>query len=131
MRLSKMIAIALLASVSTSISAAQQRTVEVVGLDGRDLERTAHHRGTSIDQVKQSRELLEKATDLALQSELDSSWSSFTQLGWLWRRAHPRKAVSMVDKMLEKLTATAGQTEDPTTYGWCVSEAHSLLQNLV
>ncbi len=117
------------ATVITLASAtAQPRKVEVVGLDGRDLERSAHHLGTTVEQVRQTRELLEKATDLALQSDLNSSWPSLTPLAWLWRRAHPRKAVATTDKLLDHLKSTARKTSDPEAYRWCGAEAHALIQ---
>ncbi len=130
MRRLKAIHSILLSALFTGVVAAQARTVEVGADDGFERNHIAHQLGVPLSAIGNLRNLLEEATELTLESQLDPGWSSIGNLAPLWRRVHPRQAMPALDKLIDKLKTTARETPDAATYHWCASTARSLVQSL-
>ncbi|MGA2262630.1 MAG: hypothetical protein ABSH28_14495 [Acidobacteriota bacterium] len=108
-------------------SSSYGQTVAPVGDPARELKRTAYRLHISADRLKNAREALRQATDLARHSK-DSR--AFDQIGQDWVLIDKDKATDALEDLYGSLKTTARNAPDVGTYAQCQRAASFMLLEL-
>ncbi len=106
---------------------AQQPRVVFVNSAEKELKRTAHRMRIPVDQLKNAREALQEATDLATKIE-PAPISQLSSIASSWTNINRSKAKGIIDSIIHDLRALAAQPADFSAYQNATSAAMSLLQ---
>jgi hypothetical protein len=104
------------------------QTVVAVGGATKELKRTAYQLRISVDRLRNAREALKQATDIARRS---SDPSSVSQLSQLWMRIDRAQAPGAMEDLYSWMATAARGAEDDAAYQRLTSSAQSLLRSLV
>ncbi len=111
--------------LSGPVLSGQARSVAIED-QARDLKRTAHQLRISVEQVKNAREALQEATDLARKSQEASVFSQLTQY---WTRLNRAQAPAALADLYAWLRGSARDARDAATYQRCTATAQSFLMS--
>jgi len=109
----------------TSISSGQ--TVVSIANQSKELRRTAHQLRISPDHLKNAREALKQATDLARRG---SDMNVVPQLAQHWIRIDKSRAPGALEELYGYLSANAREAGTTAIYQRCIASAQSLLRSL-
>ena len=109
----------------TSISSGQ--TVVSIANQSKELRRTAHQLRISPDHLKNAREALKQATDLARRG---SDMNVVSQLAQHWIRIDKSRAPGALEELYGYLSANAREAGTTAIYQRCIASAQSLLRSL-
>jgi hypothetical protein len=101
--------------LAASVMHAQQPKVVVVNSDSKDLKRTAYRLRIPAERLKNARQALQEATDLARRVRLLDPGSS-SQLGNFWVMLYRTKAKASIDGLVSSLKTTALETREANEY---------------
>ncbi len=119
-------AIILFCCAALSVPSLSGQAVVSVGSQSKELKRTAHQLRISAEHLKNAREALQQATDLARRSP-DSS--SLSQLAQNWIRLDKSKAPAALEDLYSWLRAAARDAADAPSYQRSTSTAQMLLRS--
>ncbi|NWG12897.1 MAG: hypothetical protein HXY20_05100 [Acidobacteria bacterium] len=108
---------------------AQKGKVVVVDSASKDLKRTAYRMRIPVERLRNARQALQEATDLAKRAR-PVQVSSFAQLGASWILWHRAKAESAIKELVSTLRFAALDAREPRDYTEATSAARSLLASL-
>ncbi len=103
------------------------QTVAPVADPTRELKRTAHQLRITVDRLKNARQALSEATELARHS---SDLQSFSSISQNWVRINKTKAADALEDLYGWLKTTARDAQDIPTYQRCRSSAQMLLRSI-
>jgi hypothetical protein len=107
---------------------AQQSQVVFLNSSSKELKRTAHRLRISVDQLKNAREALQEATNLAIKTE-PPPINQLSNLVRAWQNINHSNAKGVVDSFIQDLRAQAAQPANYSAYQMATSAAMSLLQS--
>lgn len=107
---------------------AQQSQVVFVNSSSKELKRTAHRLRIPVNQLKNAREALQEATNLAIKTE-PPPINQLSNLVRAWQNINRSNAKGVVDSFIQDLRAQAAQPKDFSAYQTATSAAISLLQS--
>lgn len=116
-------------ALSFTPPAAQEGKVIVVNVDSKDLKRTAYRLRIPVERVKNAREALQEATDLAKRVRPIQT-NSVSQLGNWWITFYRSKAESSIKGLVSDLRLAALEAKEPHDYTNATSAAGGLLTAL-
>jgi hypothetical protein len=105
---------------------AQEGKLVVENLVSKELKRSAHRMGLSIDQLKKARSTLQEATDLFLRMKPIQS-SQVSNLGYLWMQGYRAKAQTTLESIFRRLKNMASTAEDAAAYQSASAAAQTLM----
>ena len=105
---------------------AQEAKVVVVNSESKDLKRTAYRMRISVERLKNARQALQEATDLAKRIRPLQS-TSFRQLGNPWVMLHRTRAKSSIKELVSVLRIAALDAREPREYTDATTSAGQLL----
>ena len=109
-------------------SVAQQPGVVVVNASSKELKRAAHRLRIPVEQMKNARQTLQEATDLA--KKLDPSpVDQYFSLVQSWSQLDRSRSKTMAESLLQDLRSDAANCEDYACYQRATSIAMLLLQS--
>ncbi|MGA2261950.1 MAG: hypothetical protein ABSH28_10990 [Acidobacteriota bacterium] len=104
------------------------QTVVAIGTQAKELKRAAHQLRISVDHLKNARDALNQATDLAKRS---SDSTVISQLAQDWTRLDKSKAPAALEDLYSWLSTAARDAADAQSYQRSTSAAQALLRSLV
>ncbi len=118
-----------LISLAIHATPAQEVKVVVVNAESKELKRTAYRMRIPVEHLRNAREALQEATDLAKRLRPVQA-ASFTQLGSYWVLLHRSKAESSIKELVSTLRSAAQDAREAHGYTEATSAARSLLAAL-
>jgi hypothetical protein len=105
---------------------AQDIKVILVDVKSKELKRTAHRMRIPVEQLRNARQTLQEATDLALKLE-PVPVEQYSSLGQSWTQLNPGKAKTQIEQLIEGLRRLAQKPPDAQTYQRATSAAVALV----
>lgn len=107
---------------------AQESKVVVVHAGSKELKRSAHRLRIPVEQLKNARQTLQEATDLAGKIKPYPMMQVYS-LANSWQQLNRSKMKTVVDSFIQDLRSEAAQAADPQTYMQATTTAISLMQS--
>ncbi len=107
---------------------AQESKVIVARAGSKELKRSAHRLRIPVEQLKNARQALQEATDLAGKIKPYPMMHVFS-LANSWQQLNRSKMKAVVDSFIQDLRSEAAQAADPQTYMQATTTAMSLMQS--
>jgi len=126
-RLYGLISVVSILCIAFSASAQESRVV-VVHAGSKELKRSAHRLRIPVDQLKNARQTLQEATDLARKIKPYPMMQVYS-LANSWQQLNRTKMKTVVDSFIQDLRSEAAQAADPQTYMQATTTAMSLMQS--
>jgi len=108
---------------------AQEGKLVVVDPISKELKRAAHRLRIPADQMKNARQVLQEATDLARKTD-PVAFAQFDSLAGLWIRLNPSRAKAVGQSLLDELRSAAQKATDAQSYQRATTTAMSVLQQI-